>query len=70
MRTMRSEMGLRANDACLTHSATPASACAPHAERLFFGTTVNRFTVNDVTNFHGPTVDGRGTPAVGGARCE
>ena len=68
--TTRPGTGARTNDGRQTCPETPESACPPHAGRLFFATTVNRFTVNDVTNFHGPTVDGKGTPAVGGDRRE
>lgn len=68
--TMRSTTGPRTNDGRLTCPETLESASPPDAERLFFATTVNMFTVNDVTNFHGPTVDGKGTPAVGGDRRE
>ena len=68
--TTRSEMGWRTNDGRLARSEAPELARHPCAERLFFETTVNRFTVNDVTNFHGPTADGKGTRAVCGDRRE
>jgi hypothetical protein len=67
---MRSEMGPRTNDGRLTRPQTLGPACLPRAGTLFFNTTVNTFTVNDVTNFHGATVDGKGSPAVDGDRRE